>query len=89
MNIDAHGIAVLIDAIGVPAALLVGIVFLFLKYPPRPPVTPEADLLAELRKLTDAVTGLQSTMVLTQGKLSDEVGELAVKIAEINGRLSR
>lgn len=83
MRLDATGVAALIDALGVPAALLLGMVFLFLKYPPRP--APEADLLSEIRRLADAVTALQGP----QAKLAEEVNDLALKIAEMSGKLSR
>jgi len=95
MNIDAILTPALIEAFGMPAALVVAVVVLMLKYPPRPPVTPDADLLAELRRVTAALQALKASvdtlapLPAAQAKLIDEIGDLATTIAVMNDRLAR
>ena len=92
MTIDGVDIGAIIEAIGVPAALILAVVFLFLRYPPVHPVAPEASMIEELRRVTAALQTLTNTVAAMEGpqkKLAEEVKELALKIAEMNGRLQR
>ena len=88
MTIDGLDIAALVDALGVPAVLLLGMVFLFLKYPPKPSATVDGELLTEVRRLSQAVESLAG-LVETQKDLTEKMQDISLIIARLEGRLSR
>lgn len=97
MNIDAHGLTLLVDAFG-PFTVVIGLViYLLVRFPP-PPAAPAAPapppaLDAELRQLREAVAALAASVDALrdlpedQGKLADQVAGLSKQIATLNGLL--
>ena len=88
MTIEGLDIAALVDALGVPAVLLLGMVFLFLKYPPKSSATVDGELLTEVRRLSQAVEALAG-LVETQKDLTEKMQDISLIIARLEGRLSR
>jgi hypothetical protein len=88
MTIDGLDITALVEAGYVPALLLLGTVFVLLKYPPRPSATVDGELLKEVRRLSQSVEALAG-LVETQKDLTEKMQDISLIIARLEGRLSR